>query len=110
MKLLFDQNLSPSLVVALRDLYPGSLHVRDVGLRDADDDAVWQYAGQHGLTITSKDADFHQRSFLFGHPPKVIWIRRGNCSTTEIHGILRARHAEINAFEKDNDGAFLALE
>lgn len=110
MKLLFDQNLSPSLVPALRDLYPGSLHVRDVGLRDADDDVVWQYAGRHGLTIASKDADFHQRSFLFGHPPKVIWIRRGNCSTAEILEILRARHAEISAFGDDTEGAFLAVE
>lgn len=110
MKLLFDQNLSPSLVDALRNLYPGSVHVRDVGLRDADDDAIWQYAARHGLTIASKDADFHQRSFLFGHPPKVIWIRRGNCSTADILSILRARHAEVEAFGLDTEGAFLALE
>ena len=110
MNLLFDQNLSPTLVSALRDLYPGSVHVRDVGLQDASDETVWEYAAQHGLAITSKDADFHQRSFLFGHPPKVIWIRRGNCSTSEIQGILRARHAEIHAFEENTEGAFLALE
>jgi len=109
-KLLFDQNLSPSLVSALRDLYPGSVHVRDVGLQDASGETVWKYAAQHRLAITSKDADFHQRSFLFGHPPKVIWIRRGNCSTSEIHGILRARHGEIRAFEENTEGAFLALE
>ncbi len=44
MKLLFDQNLSPGLVAALDDVYPGSIHVRDVGLQSADDDAVWSYA------------------------------------------------------------------
>ncbi|MEW6681428.1 MAG: DUF5615 family PIN-like protein [Nitrospirota bacterium] len=110
MKLLFDQNLSPWFVDALRNLYPGSVHVRDVGLRDADDDAIWQYATRHGLTIASKDADFHQRSFLFGHPPKVIWIRRGNCSTADILSILRARHTEVEAFGLDAEGAFLALE
>jgi predicted nuclease of predicted toxin-antitoxin system len=32
----------------------------------------------------SKDTDFHQRSFLFGGPPKVVWIRLGNCSTEDI--------------------------
>ena len=37
MKLLFDQNLSPRLVHLLADLYPGSTHVRDVGLGEADD-------------------------------------------------------------------------
>jgi predicted nuclease of predicted toxin-antitoxin system len=37
MKLLFDQNLSPRLPRLLDDIYPDSVHVRDVGLRDADD-------------------------------------------------------------------------
>jgi predicted nuclease of predicted toxin-antitoxin system len=32
MKFLFDQNLSPRLVAALLDLYPGSAHVQEVGL------------------------------------------------------------------------------
>ena len=32
MKLLLDQNLSHRLVAALADVFPGSVHVRDVGL------------------------------------------------------------------------------
>lgn len=110
MKLLFDQNLSPRLVPALMDLFPGSVHVRDLGLQSADDEAVWDYAVKNGFSIVSKDSDFRQRSFVFGHPPKVIWIRRGNCSTTEIEAILRARHSEILSFDGEVEGAFLALE
>jgi predicted nuclease of predicted toxin-antitoxin system len=60
-KLLFDQNLSHRLVTALRQEYPGSQHVRDVGLREADDTAVWEYAAQHGLTVVTKDGDFHHQ-------------------------------------------------
>ena len=52
---------------------------------------VWAYAAEHRFVIVSKDADFHQRSFVLGHPPKVVWIRRGNCSTAEIEAILRDR-------------------
>ena len=81
-----------------------------MGLHEASDEMVWAYAAQHGLTIISKDADFRQRSFLFGYPPKVIWIRRGNCSTTEIETILRAHHAALQGFERDTEGAFLVLE
>ena len=81
MTLLLDQNLSPRLITVLGDLYPGSTHVRDAGLQAADDDTVWRYAAQHGFAIVSKDADFHERSFLLGHPPKVIWIGRGNGSS-----------------------------
>ena len=110
MKLFFDQNLSPWLVRALGDLYPGSGHVREVNLQDASDQAVWDYAAEHGLAIVSKDADFRQRSFLFGHPPKVVWIRRGNCSTADVEDILRAHQSQLEEFEGDAKAAFLALD
>ena len=109
MRLLLDQNLSPRLLPALADLFPDSTHVREVGLKAAADHAVWQYAAQHGFAIVSKDADFHERSFLLGQPPKVIWIRRGNCSTDEVAAILRDHHAEMLVFERDEEGSFLAL-
>jgi predicted nuclease of predicted toxin-antitoxin system len=70
MKFLFDQNLSPRLPRWLSDLYPGSAHVRDIGLRDATDTVIWSYAQEHGFVIVSKDSDFQQRSLLFGHPPQ----------------------------------------
>lgn len=110
MKLLFDHNLSYRLVTALQHDYPDSQHVRDADLSTASDDAVWQYAIQHGFTIVTKDADFHQRSFLFGHPPKVIWIRAGNCSTAMIETLLRRHQTHIAAFATEQDGAFLTLE
>ena len=63
MKLLFDQNLSPNLVIRLADLFPDSLHVRDVGLEAAEDQAAWDYAKANELVIVSKDGDMHQRKF-----------------------------------------------
>ena len=84
MKFLFDENLSPRLVAGLSDVFPASVHVRDVGLARATDAAIWRYARGHDLAIVSKDSDFHQVSFLRGAPPKVIWIRRGNCTTADI--------------------------
>jgi predicted nuclease of predicted toxin-antitoxin system len=65
-KLLFDENLSPSLVDLLAVTFPESRHVRDIGLARADDEAVWSYAKEHGFAIVSKDSDFHQRSFVLG--------------------------------------------
>ncbi len=109
MKLLLDQNLSPRLARTLTNVYPGTTHVRNVGLEAADDDAVWAYAAEHGFVIVSKDADFHQRSFLLGPPPKVVWIRRGNCSTVEIEGILRSHEADLLVFARNEQEAFLAV-
>jgi len=104
-----DQNLSPRLKGLLQDLYPESVHVRDVGLESADDVVVWAYANEHELVITSKDSDVLQLSFSFGHPLKVARIRRGNCSTSEIESILRSRYNDLSVFDKDEQGAFLAL-
>ena len=42
MKLLFDENLSPKLVRRLADHFPESVHVRDAGLKAADDPPVWE--------------------------------------------------------------------
>jgi predicted nuclease of predicted toxin-antitoxin system len=70
-KLLLDQNLSPRLVRSLAATYPGTSHVREVGLHAVDDETIWAYAAEHGFVIVSKDADFHQRSFVLGPPPKV---------------------------------------
>ncbi len=108
MKLLFDQNLSPSLVADLSGDFPGSAHVRGIGLERSMDEAVWNHAREHGFTIVSKDSDFRQLSFLFGHPPKVVWIRRGNCSTTSVRSLLD-RRAEILEFERSEHATFLAL-
>lgn len=109
MKLLFDQNLSPRLIELVSDLYPGSVHVREAGLHTADDETVWNYALRRGYTIVSKDSDFRQMSFLIGPPPKVVWIRRGNCSTQEIKKILRAYRSELIEFSNDKTSSFLEL-
>jgi hypothetical protein len=57
MKLLFDENLSHKLVSRLADLFPDSVHVRDIGLKAGDDAAVWDYAKSNGLMIVSKDSE-----------------------------------------------------
>jgi len=109
LRLLFDENLAPVLVEFVSDIYPSSTHVRDVGLKCSPDSEVWAYAAQASYTIVSKDADFRQRSFLYGYPPKVIWIRRGNCSTRCIAALLRERYADIEAFYAAADASFLSL-
>jgi predicted nuclease of predicted toxin-antitoxin system len=108
-KLLLDQNLSPRLVRTREAVYPGSSHVRLVGLREADDAVVWEFARDHDFIIVSKDTDFHQRSLVFGFTPKVIWIRRGNCPTTDIEKVFRERQSSILEFCEDDAHAFLAL-
>ena len=108
MKLLFDENLSSRLRGSLSDLFPGSLHVEDVGLQAAGDEELRRYALQHERAIVTKDADSAEHCLLRGTPPKVPGIRRGNCSTLTVELLLRANLHEILAFDA-SDAPLLAL-
>lgn len=109
MKLLFDENLSPRLAEALRDVFPGSAHVHACGLGSAQDEAVWQYAKDNGFTIVSKDSDFQERAVLLGSPPKVVWLRAPNCTTSEIEKLLRAAHPTVSRFINEDEESCLLL-
>ena len=109
MKLLFDQNLSRRLVGRLRDFYPDSTHVTTKGLDTATDREIWDYARNHDYTIVSKDSDFRQLVFLYGAPPKVIWLRLGNVSTAVVAGTIIDSSEVIESFHSAEEEALLVL-
>ncbi len=101
MKLLFDHNLSPRLISRLSDLYPDASHVSLVGLDRSTDTQVWEYARANGYDIVTKDSDFNDIAVLRGPPPKVVWLRVGNCTTSHIEQVLRTAHQLISDFARD---------
>lgn len=109
MKLLFDQNLSPRLVANLADLFPNSAHVEVIGLGKEIDRLVWEYAKKNDYVIVSKDADFSELGSLLGFPPKIIWLRKGNCSTQSIEKILQQNHSAIERLVNSPDAGILML-
>lgn len=109
MKLLFDENLSYKLPPRLADIFPGSLHVRALSLKAAGDSLIWKYAKDNDFTIVSKDADMHDLSLVFGDPPKVVWVRLGNCSTSDVEDLLRREFDIIKVFCEDPDTSLLAV-
>jgi len=109
MRLLFDQNISPHLVKRLSDLFPDSIHVYSVELDQEIDEVVWEYARDNNLIIVTKDADFSELGLLRSYPPKVIWIRRGNCSTNEIENLIRRHFDSIETLVNDPGSGVLML-
>jgi len=75
LNLLLDENLSPRLTPRLAPLFPGLTHVRDVGLKQASDEAIWKWAKQNGYTIVTTDSDFVALSAGRGWPPKVVHLK-----------------------------------
>ncbi len=109
MKLLFDQNLSPKLAGFLKDYFDDTVHVQDIGLGTSDDIFVWEYAGSNGFTIVTKDNDFNGMVSLWGFPPKVIWIRRGNCTTMVIKEMISDLIDVIKKFIEDKENGILTI-
>ncbi len=70
---------------------------------------VWTYARDQGHLIVSKDADFGDLASFRGFPPKVIWIRRGNCSTDEIERLLRRNVEAIRGLDTNEKLGVLML-
>lgn len=109
MRLLFDEQLSEELSALLHDICPESLHVRQIGAGGASDATVWQLAQKRDCVLVTKDEDFHRLSVLRGAPPKVVWLRLGNCTTEEVARLLRQHVADIRRFAEQTEATFLEL-
>ncbi len=109
MKLLFDQNLSPTLIVQLIDIYPGSTHVSLVSPDKSPDSELCSYAAVNDYLIVTKDSDFSDLSTLYGYPPKFVWISIGNCTTEKVATLLREHYEEIKNFQDNNEFGVLSL-
>ena len=59
--------------------------------------------------IVTKDEDFHRLSVLRGAPPKVVWLRIGNCTTEDIIRVLQDCATDIARFEAQSDETVLEL-
>jgi len=77
-------------VTRLADIYPGSSHVQFHGLAEKTDTEIWQFARTNDFCIVTQDADFAERSRLYGSPPKIVWLRCGNVPTNQIEVLIRS--------------------
>ena len=109
MRLLFDEQLSNRLPHLLADCYPESLHIESLDLGGAPDVILWQAAVAQGLVLVTKDENFHRLSVMHGAPPKVVWLRLGNCTPQDIVDLLRNRVEDIEPFTTQDEAAFLEL-
>ena len=103
MKLLFDQNISFRVVRRLTDVFPMARHVSDFGLQFATDHEIREFAKKEEFHLVTFDADFYDMATLFGHPPKIIWLRTGNTSTDSLVEILRNHSISMRRFLEEDD-------
>ena len=109
MKLLFDQNISHRILNHIQDILPEAKQLRDLGLENNSDKQIWEYAKKSAYIIVTFHGDFYAFSLVWGHPPKIIWIRTYNQTTKNVGEIIRKYIDKIQDFQNDNDLACLEI-
>ncbi len=110
MKLLFDQNISFRLVKKINDIYQEAKQVRELGLENATDLEIFEYAKRNNFAIVTFDADFCDLNIIKGYPPKIIWIRTGNTTTQNLEKVIRLKSGLINSFLEEDFGCLEIID
>ena len=103
MKFIVDAQLPPSLATALREAGYDAVAVREIGLREAKDAAIWNYALQNNGVILTKDEGFAERCMACDRAPVVIWLRIGNATNPELLSWFMPRWPSMLARLKAGD-------
>ena len=84
-----DAQLSPAIAAWVTANFALSAHaVRDLGLREAADRAIFLSARGASVVVMTKDSDFVRLLEDLGPPPQVIWLTCGNTSNARLKQIL----------------------
>lgn len=110
MKLLVDQNISWRALWRIKEAFPESVHVDEVGLGGSTPDTqIWSHAAGNGFTILTKDSDFNALALVNEPPPKVVWLQLGNASTDELVDTVLARRVDLERFVASEDESVLIV-
>jgi predicted nuclease of predicted toxin-antitoxin system len=93
-KFVVDAQLPPALAAWLREKGHDAVAVREIGLREGDDNTIWSYACTEGAIIVTKDEDF---SMLAAASPeaRVLWVRIGNAVNRALLARFERAWSEI---------------
>ena len=103
MKILFDENLSYRVVRELQLSWPECRSLAEVGLKQASDTEIWNFAKKNGFAIATYDEDFLDLLAIRGGPPKIIYLRLQNATRNELHAAIKRNAGSLEAFLKTED-------
>lgn len=89
MTIWVDAQLSPRTAQWIAAHFPVQARaLRELGLRDAEDEEIYAAARIANAVVLTKDSDFIRLLERLGSPPKVIWLTCGNTSDIILQQIL----------------------
>jgi len=100
---LVDNQLPQALARLLASKGHNSCHVTDIGLDEAADKVVWNYAVRHRMVLVSKDEDFLPLANRVGKTTPWIWVRLGNCRKQHLLTAFSAALPRLQAALRRGD-------
>ena len=89
MTIWIDAQLSPAIAEWIESNFNiKAFALRDLNLRDAEDDDIFRQARKANAVVMTKDSDFVSLLDRFGEPPKIIWLTCGNTSNANLKIVL----------------------
>lgn len=102
MKFVIDQQLPAALGGWFEAKGFEAVHVRDLGMREASDRTIWQYALDQAAVIVTKDEDF---ALMRGRRegPQVLWLRIGNATNRVLRAHLDKVWPDVKLWLEDGE-------
>lgn len=89
MKIWLDAQISPFIAQWLSSTFNiEAIALKDIGLRDATDRAIFLAARRAKAVVLTKDRDLIDLVTHLGQPPQIVWITCGNTSNAKLKAIL----------------------
>ncbi len=89
MRIWVDAHISPGVAAWINETFDyEASSLRAIGLREADDLAIFEKAKAEDVIFITKDADFVDLVEIRGAPPKVILLRCGNTTNKRLREIF----------------------
>ena len=86
-----DAQLPPGLASWLaRTFQVEARSLKELGLRDAEDQIVFEQARGAGAVLISKDSDFVELVSRRGPPPRLLWVTCGNVTNARLREVFTA--------------------
>jgi predicted nuclease of predicted toxin-antitoxin system len=89
MTIWIDAQLSPAIALWIENNFDvKAIALRELGLRDSEDEEIFLEAKKADAVLMTKDSDFLLLLDRLTSPPKIIWLTCGNTSNANLKIIL----------------------
>jgi len=97
--LWLDAQLPPGLAPWLTQTFGLEAYSASyLGMRDADDPALWNAARAAGVVLVSKVRDFVDLVKRLGTPPQILWVTCGNTTNAYLREVFARAFEQLKTF------------